>query len=772
MTNYCTNLCPNPSFELGLEGYTELPATEIEQTFTDAASGRASMLVTTTGVAAGEGFYGPMVAFFTDPTGSVSVALSGPSGTLQVSAVINPGGVVLQSTLVDLTDQWQTVQLDGLNIASDTLLYILVQTITPQVLTFKADCIQYEPESPGHAYIDGSLPGCYWTGAPNASSSYQPVAYAVNLVSGMQAGGSLVAETPGGTVDIENVPSGGITAGGSIGVEVTEPAGAFDDFALFELTDNDPAMTYAGWNNATTLSAKTWPYSRNWGVFYPPLDYPVSDGTNAWNRAAYMSMGFEYVNVLATAAQNATLMQAEMLPIVGTNGLDGLPQPQTPAQALPAPSPYDTPRSVHLIVKPTRLNYCPNPSFESGLSSWAPTTSTMAVPTQDPTQYCPLSIAGPVGSFSMNVVSSTAADGVSITVPDLFVGETYTASIYVLPGTGTADIVLTAGQYAGGVPGAALDALINGNPVPPDLIQGQWVRAQVTFVAATSTMTLTLTPMLSTTNVSASFPLTWNADCCLIEEGENAGTYFDGNFGSPDWQWETESSLTSYTVTTSNTDEWTFQGGLGTWTNEWSTYKGNCAVGLCSTRGYGTSPNSMELESTVAGNMWAVSNGWYDNAQVIPVGCTVIPVSAWFQAYGTSRSCYVGVNFFKADGTWLSPTRFGASVKDPVAGPGSASWAQATASIVVPALAQWAVMQVQVYGCGNGEHHYVGDARMTTPTSQTVSSGGVTYETNTSRSYYYENYAVNQEVIEDILVNHVPVGTTPAIPVYNSPPSQ
>ena len=171
-TPYTTNLCWNPNVAVDLAGYVALPGTEIAQTYQDAASGSTSLAVQTAGNLSNEGFYGPQAEFLTDGPGSLSVALAGPTGTVQVSAVINPGGVVLASQMVDLTDAWQRVYINDLSIQAGTSLYVLVQTLTPQVLWFMAGAVQYEPESPGHPYIDGSLTGCYWLGEPDFSESY------------------------------------------------------------------------------------------------------------------------------------------------------------------------------------------------------------------------------------------------------------------------------------------------------------------------------------------------------------------------------------------------------------------------------------------------------------------------------------------------------------------------------------------------------------------------------------------------------------------------
>jgi hypothetical protein len=41
-----------------------------------------------------------------------------------------------------------------------------------------------------------------------------------------------------------------------------------------------------------------------------------------------------------------------------------------------------------------------------------------------------------------------------------------------------------------------------------------------------------------------------------------------------------------------------------------------------------------------------------------------------------------------------------------------------------------------------------------------------------ARSYYYPEYDVNYQTIADILARHIPVGLTPAIPLFAVPPTQ
>lgn len=508
MTNFIDNLCPNPSFETSLAGYTSVQSAVLTRILTDSAVGRASMQVTTPGTHTGEGFFGPQsVAFGSTGIACVSFAVAGNTGTVQVSAVTNPGGIILSTITVPLTTEWTRYEIDSLTVASGDTLYILVETGSPEALTFKVDAIQYELAATSKGYIDGDQPSCIWTGTRGLSSSFQQYQYPLNLSGGVKAEGTLTVIIPGEVFDVDDLV-GDILSGGTLTATVGSPAAAFDDFALFELTDLDPAMTYVGWNNASKNTGQT-SYNRNWAEFYPPLDYPASDGTLMWPRAAYGAMGFELVNIPASQAQNLTLMQMEKSPLVGSTGLD-----QTPG-----PSAYDTPRSIHLLVKPARLNYCPNPSFETSLSGWTAVAS--ATISRDTTAG--ISPAAAVTDVAtMKVIAASAGQGATVSLTNLIVGDTFIASIWVKASTNLSDLQISAAGVSGGIDGA----------VPGVALPAGWYQSTVTFVPNASTVALTISPLSVTGSVTA------NVDTCLVEAGDIVNPYFDANFGA-DYLWET-----------------------------------------------------------------------------------------------------------------------------------------------------------------------------------------------------------------------------------------
>jgi len=514
VTPYTQNLCPNPSFEStvtvtdsdggtstepqgNLTGYTALPGTTLAYTSQDAMAGQYSMLVTTDGHAAGEGFVGPMVEF--DPVDeycSMQVSMTGETGSLMVSALTpavggNPMAVLGQVT-VTLSPGWQTVALDGLGLAQGEQAYLVVWTNSAQALTFMVDCVQYEPESPHHDYVESTR---FFQNYFTASG-------------GTVVEGTAELITPG-LIRVMTPNPGGITSGGSVSLVMATPVAAFDDFGMWELTDPDPAMTYVGWNTANQSTGHS-NYARNWGIFYPPLDYPVSDGTLLWKRAAFMVPGFQYLTVPAGVSQNLTAVQAEMLPLFDI------------IDSAPAPSAWDTPRALHVRVRPTRLNHSPNPSFDNGTTGW--TALGAATLSQDATvQY------GILGS-SGKVTCTGPGDAVQLAVPQLIAGDIYTCSVYVLPESGhIVDLQIQAGGTSGGISG------VPGSVLPQTNKDGTeaWVRSSVTFTATASTMSLVFAPVTDGT-----YPVTFALDDNLIEAGDLIGNYFDGNGGNPDYYWE------------------------------------------------------------------------------------------------------------------------------------------------------------------------------------------------------------------------------------------
>jgi uncharacterized protein YraI len=331
-------------------------------------------------------------------------------------------------------------------------------------------------------------------------ASIMPYEFFTVLRGGIDVEGSIAIVVPGGRFSV--ALHGSIAVSGSIVTAVTDPIAAFDDFALFELTDPDPAQTYVSWNDAGQPSGET-DYTEAYALFSPPLDYPNSTGANTWNRAQYMAAGFEFDSVPAGAAQNIIRVSVESLPLVGFTDVD------------PVPRAYDPPRALHTIVHPSRLNFCPNPSFEVDLTGWdvvaSGTLSQVATG---------LNIIPAVTNHSMKLIASVKGDGAKVTVPHLIVGDTYTASCYVQPGAGVTAVLSCLDGTA---------TVLGSGALADEWTVGGWTRIWFTFLANASTVTLALTSGVGTSYV----------DCVLIEVGALIGVYFDGSYASADYGWET-----------------------------------------------------------------------------------------------------------------------------------------------------------------------------------------------------------------------------------------
>jgi hypothetical protein len=516
------NLAVNPSFEASTAGWTATAGAVLTQTGVTAYSGRYCAQVTTDGLHASEGVYGPAWQFTSASPLSVQLRVAGSAGTLQVSVAKNPGGIILATQAVQLANDWTAVQFPGLAASANDSVYVIIVTASAEAVTFYLDAVMYEPAAAPDPYFDGDTQGASWLGQPGLSASVLPQPGALSLHGGMFMAGrlSLISE---GQVSQVTPPSGQAVMSGAItAVTGTSPPAALDDFASWETgTDYDPAMTYVTWNTAGMLSGHSG-YTRPWAIFYPPLDYPDSTGANLWNRAAFAAAGFEYASVGPGAAQNLTCVQLEMMPLAGANSLD----------ETPAPSTYDPSRTVHAIIKPARLNYAQNPAFQvTGYAWYAAGNGTL---TYDPTVIFPLG-----GSYdgqqlatltqSGMITVSSGYGGCAQQLEGLFTGDLYIASMYVMPGPGIADFQLTAGS--------GVSASI-ATPGGADLQPGTWYRIYVIFTAPAPAATLAVTAI---PGQDADFPVTFHAGPCLVEAGAILGEYFDGSFSDPDYMWESGS---------------------------------------------------------------------------------------------------------------------------------------------------------------------------------------------------------------------------------------
>ena len=524
---WTTNLCSNPSFEVDLTGWTALTGTTLLQDTTQGFAGHSSMQVETDGTVPGEGVTGPSVTVPSTGTGSMSLYVLGPAGSLlTVSAVSGSTATIIASTNVTLTGgDYQRVILTGLALTSGQQMYIVVQTTTAQTTSFWLDAVQYELNSPAHPYIDGSFSTCQWEGFANESASFQPYQFGVAATGGMFLEGHA---TPVAVGEVFTTSAEGamLLSGTESGTLVVSPVGALSQFGLWTPADMDPAVSYAGWSNALAYSGQI-SWNRSYGMFYPPQQAIASGGQVLWNRAAYMAVGFTYKAVTAGIQQSLADVQAEKMPVV--------------PGAVPAPTGYRPPRAIVPIIKPSRLNYCPNPSIEVSTAGW--TVIGTAVLTQDN------SITAAQGSYSLKVAVHAASDGCYIVLPDLIAGDTYIASAQVQGGPGLEDVIMAVSGASTssaqvGIPyggNAILDIGYGQGPYggveagSSDMPTGQWFNPSVVFTALESTVTLSFQSLVGS---DVSYPTEFWVDAVLVEAGEILQPYFDGSWGT-DYSWET-----------------------------------------------------------------------------------------------------------------------------------------------------------------------------------------------------------------------------------------
>lgn len=541
--NWITNLCPNPSFEAGTQGWSVTDAgTTLVQDNTNPFYGLQAGLVTTSGSLPGQGVYSPSGQFPLAPgLASASVSIWGETGELLVSLVSNPGGTILASQLVVLDGAgYQTVNFSAIPYGSGVQLYVLITTVgSPQAITFNVDACMVTPDG-GHAtpYIDGDVANCFWTGTPEQSTSYQQFQYPISGVLSITLAGVCNAIEPGETFQITGTPVLEFFVDPLAGAVATvaSVAAAFTDFGVWELTDPDPAQTYGWWTNAGTSSSQT-AYTQSYGMVVPPLDYQVSGGNYIWRRAAYAAFGFKWASVPNNVEQILTDVQVEYA--------------KTSVGSATTPSSYQRARQLQVVIKPSRLNYATNPAFANGTAGWTQdgTSVTMQVSsnvwpanlaTYDNVEYsafqsCLVTLNGP------------ADVGIQLSVPLLIPGQEYMASCYVMPnssgitdllascGGGTADVagLINAGDGYGSEPyGTGPYGGVNGTNA--SLPTGSWTRVSFPFVAATDTQTFiiaadTVSPVV--------LPQSFYITALLIENGDILNPYFDGNSG-PDACWE------------------------------------------------------------------------------------------------------------------------------------------------------------------------------------------------------------------------------------------
>lgn len=521
---YTENLCPNPSFEVDLTGYTPLVGTTLSQDITQGYSGRYSMMVVTDGSVPGEGFTGPQATVPNNGPGSMSFYLMGETGTVTVSAVSGAtASIVAQSSVTLQGGDYQRVVLSGLALSAGQQMYVLVQTTTAQALTFWIDAVQYEMDATPHPYIDGDSPQCQWEGTPGESASFQTFQFATGASGGMFLEG-IASPVAQGAVFLTSASGNMTLSGTESGTISASPVGALSDFGIWTAADMDPAVSYIELSNAGQATGQTG-WNRVYALAYPPQQAVGSNGQVIWPRAAFAALGFTFKAVTNTWQQSLADVQFERMPVV--------------PGATPAPSAYQPPRQISTIIKPSRLNFCPNPSIEVSTAGWT------AIGAAGLSRDATVSVDG----HSLKVTLHASADGAYIAIPNLIVGDTYVVSAQVQGGPGLEDIIMACSGASvtspdTGVPYGGSTILGVGYGQGPyggvgaatsDMPTAQWFTATTVFTALQSTVSLSF-KFLPGSDVS--YPTQFWVDQVLVEEGDLIQPYFDGGSGT-DYSWET-----------------------------------------------------------------------------------------------------------------------------------------------------------------------------------------------------------------------------------------
>jgi hypothetical protein len=206
------------------------------------------------------------------------------------------------------------------------------------------------------------------------------------------------------------------------------------------------------------------------------------------------------------------------------------------------PGNYHNPRQILTTIKPTRLNFAPNPSFAISAADVYGITSTVTF--AQTTAVSAESVANTMDNASLAVTVNANSDGVAMSIPDLIVGDTYIVSCWTQGGEGLYDVTVncsggsassaeTGSGYGTGGYGSGYYGGIDPTAV---MTSGQWYNPTFTFVAQDSTVQLYWVAVADTGVVT--YPTTFWVDAITIESGEVTEGYFDGGFGT-DYYWET-----------------------------------------------------------------------------------------------------------------------------------------------------------------------------------------------------------------------------------------
>jgi hypothetical protein len=463
--NYVTNMCPNPSFEVDLTGWAGTRGSEtltqvnIHNNYYDTNQiavtnvalgdgttasddggllttlfGNSALQVSTPGAQQFEGVYGPSTWMPVTTNGSMSCNIFGNTGTLLVQAVNQNTGAVLGAQIITLDGTgWVLAEIINLTFVAGSKYYIQIITYGPaQDLVFLVDAVMYQPEPPVTPYVDGSSFQSYWTGAANESASYQPYQFGIVATCIFTMSGVANVINPGEVFPITNTPvlEFDITLGAppptGVMCTVVNPAACMTDFAIWQGgalgTDLDPAMAYSTWNTQGIGEGMGGVYARPYMQVTPSLDMINSTGGYTWKRTGYIALGWQWASAANNSTHILTDVQTEIMPINGYSAV--------------TPRGYQKARQLQVIVKPDRLNYVTNPSFETSTANWSGGAGLVLglsnnVPDLLDSIYQNINFGAGYNSMSVTVANAGVSGNVQISVPKLIPGRTYMTSLWV-----------------------------------------------------------------------------------------------------------------------------------------------------------------------------------------------------------------------------------------------------------------------------------------------------------------------------------------------------
>ena len=721
MSYYTTNYCQNPSFQQGLSGYSAIDGTLLSLDPTYYLYGFQSALVQTKG-GMNDGITIGGAVIPQGSTCTISFYLSG-SGNVSVQAYAE--STVIGSTQVTLIEnEWQRVQISG-PVGTGQVLSATVTS--PNTVTFWVSGVQVEQESPAHPYCDGDQPGCYWlTAGQDYGISYQEFATAVFARGFVLASGGLVTGLTEG--EIFNVAATG-KASSFAPLVVTGapgPIGAMSDFAIYESTDPDPAMTYVSWNNTGVLTGATPAYSQPWATWFAPLDYVVSNGQYLWKRAAFGATGYQFASVPAGDVEEITDVYVGLFPLA-----TGYTVPTLPT--------YTLPREINTIVIPNRLNFVTNPNFQTSVANWtAIGSATLAQSTTiDDNVSLDYDDETYESTRSMRVSVHASGDAAAITVNDLIVGNTYAVSAYLLSGPGMANITMYCGGGSGSVLGSSLSntgyGIYGGYG---DVPYGDVIAGGSDLVTPQNANFLITSSSTGWTGFNGTFSITGSppAGCPYSYAGEyvNNGTTagaMEESSGAFTVTGNTEYLVLGWCYSSTGTVQlgmdWQYPAGtyLSTSTTSFSVSV-NTWTFIATTV---TSP-----EEAVAGYTRLGSTALGET--IYGSGIYVLP-ALWFRPYFTFTAAASSETLLISSDTGsdvVLPTEF---------------WVDSVLVEVGEALG--------TYFDGNYGPDYFWESTQ-----------------NLSRSYYYEQFPVRQQAVLNTLEAHVPLGISFSTPQYDTPYTQ